>query len=177
MALQGQVHVADTGLFEKEHLKQINAQWDNAYGGVLNYSGWRSLVIMNFCTNYHAPEDNPTTYDLEEAMDNLASSTTASINQIETLVKTNTDLIAQLKQASETIKKFTYDNEKLPHIIEKSINVPVGTGMLPGGVITPVGPAGARTRIFNPNGYYWSHGYRYVFGHNSQTCTRPKEEH
>eukprot|EP00957_Ditylum_brightwellii_P052537 3983999-Ditylum_brightwellii.AAC.1 len=57
------------------------------------------------------------TYDWEEAMDNLAYAATSSNTQLETLVKINAELSAQLKQALDTNKKLTEDNSRLIQII------------------------------------------------------------
>eukprot|EP00957_Ditylum_brightwellii_P084646 6436614-Ditylum_brightwellii.AAC.1 len=56
------------------------------------------------------------------------------------------------------------------------MNVPVGTGTAPGSATTPTGPT-RQPRKFDTNWYCWFHGHRCVFGHNSKTCTRPKEGH
>eukprot|EP00957_Ditylum_brightwellii_P066210 5024707-Ditylum_brightwellii.AAC.1 len=52
----------------------------------------------------HAPEDMSLTYDLEEAIENLAYAATVLNNQIETPVKKNADLTSQFKQTSDVIK-------------------------------------------------------------------------
>eukprot|EP00957_Ditylum_brightwellii_P177089 13490480-Ditylum_brightwellii.AAC.1 len=60
------------------------------------------------------------TYGWEEAMDNLTYAATASNTQLETLIKTNAELSAQLKQALQNNKKLTKDNSRLIQIIAKS---------------------------------------------------------
>eukprot|EP00957_Ditylum_brightwellii_P182121 13875996-Ditylum_brightwellii.AAC.1 len=107
-------------------------------------------------------------------MENLAYAATASNNQVEMLVKTNEEKSAQLKQTLDTIKKFTEENGKLLCIIKLSIEYqPVGGVMLPDTLTNP----GVRRKCFDPKGYCWSHAYKVVFGHTSQTCTTPREGH
>jgi hypothetical protein len=54
-------------------------------------------------------------------MDNLAYAATASNTQLETLVKTNAELSAQLRTALNSNKKLTKDNSKLIQIIAQSM--------------------------------------------------------
>eukprot|EP00957_Ditylum_brightwellii_P155269 11820252-Ditylum_brightwellii.AAC.1 len=54
-------------------------------------------------------------------MDNLAYAATASNTQLETLVKINAELSAQLQTALNNNKKLTEDNSKLIQIIAQSM--------------------------------------------------------
>eukprot|EP00957_Ditylum_brightwellii_P175325 13346747-Ditylum_brightwellii.AAC.1 len=44
-------------------------------------------------------------------------------------------------------------------------------------ITTPARQEQHTPRGYDPNGYCWSHGYRVMRGHNSQSCKKPKEGH
>eukprot|EP00957_Ditylum_brightwellii_P022261 1680652-Ditylum_brightwellii.AAC.1 len=96
MVSQAQLHVAETGLFDKEYLTWIKHLWANK---TLNdfktnwmekfgdYNFLRQLTSKEGALGAHAATvtEESRAYDWEEAMDNLAYGATASNTQLETL--------------------------------------------------------------------------------------------
>eukprot|EP00957_Ditylum_brightwellii_P090755 6911674-Ditylum_brightwellii.AAC.1 len=180
MVSQAQLHMAETGLFDKEYLTwikhlQANKTWNDfktywmeKFG---DYDLLHQLTSKEGALGAHAATASKESdvYDWEEAMENLAYATTASNTQLETLVKTNTQLSAQLRKALNNNKKLTKDNSKLIQIIAQ---------IMGGQNITPPARQDHNTpRGYDPNGYCWSHRYRVTRGYNSQTCKKPKGGH
>eukprot|EP00957_Ditylum_brightwellii_P182790 13922501-Ditylum_brightwellii.AAC.1 len=93
--------------------------WMEKFG---DYDLLRQLTSKEGALGAHATTaaEESDAYDWEEAMDNLAYAATSSNTQLETLVKTNAELSAQLKQAQHNNKKLTKDNSKLIQIIAQS---------------------------------------------------------
>eukprot|EP00957_Ditylum_brightwellii_P006912 522440-Ditylum_brightwellii.AAC.1 len=96
MVSQTQLHVAETGLFDKDYLTWIkhpraNTTWNDfktywmeEFG---NYDLLRQLTSKEGALGANAATaiEDAKTYDWEEAMDNLAYAATASNSQLETL--------------------------------------------------------------------------------------------
>eukprot|EP00957_Ditylum_brightwellii_P014245 1072651-Ditylum_brightwellii.AAC.1 len=96
MISQAQLHVAETGLFDKDYLTWIkhpraNKTWNNfktywmeKFG---DYNLLRQLISKEGTLGAHAATatEEADTYDWEEAMDNLTYAATASNTQLERL--------------------------------------------------------------------------------------------
>eukprot|EP00957_Ditylum_brightwellii_P117024 8926235-Ditylum_brightwellii.AAC.1 len=107
MVLQAQIHVAKTGLFDKECL-----EWIKCVAGTKTWNDFKTFWMEKF-SNYDLLKQITTKeagfgvntveeeqgYTLEEAMENLAYAATATNTQIDTLTKTNSKLAEQLKKA------------------------------------------------------------------------------
>ena len=172
MVLQGQVHVAETGLFEKEYLewiKQPLARRTQGHFKTFWMENFKDYELLQPLTSkevgYGAnmanttPEETNPTYDLEEAMDTLAYTAMSSNNQLEMLVNMKAKLSIQLKQALDTIKKVTKDNGRLLKIIKRSMDMGYmqGTALgqqiqTPPGTITQTSPSNQWEK-YDPNGY------------------------
>eukprot|EP00957_Ditylum_brightwellii_P059257 4498159-Ditylum_brightwellii.AAC.1 len=118
---------------------------------------------------------------LEEAMDNLVHTATASTTGMGTLINMNAKLTRKLQTASETIKKLTKENSKLLRLVDKSITGGGGTcgrgfGGTGRGGCGSHGNGGKGT-LENQTCYCWSHGYNVRLDHTSLTCPDPKPGH
>ena len=101
------------------------------------------------------------TQDYTQTLANLAMATTKDRLAFNTLTQKNASINTQLILANNTETKLQAELETLKHASAKCICKGRCIGLKP----------------YDPNGYFWSHGYKVRFGHNSATYMTKKEGH